>query len=152
MKRFLIALIALVAMTTTTFAQNDENRQDRPKFDPTEMLKKRTEATAKRYGLDEAQTAKLQELNSKYAKSMMPAPRMRPQRDGRRDRQERDSVNRPQPKQPTEEQKAKMQQRQEEEESEMLAYNEALQSIMTADQYKHYLADMQRKMLQPQQR
>lgn len=152
MKRFLITLIAIVAMTTTSFAQNDNDKQDRPKFDPTEMLKKRTEATAKRYGLDEAQTAKLQELNSKYARSMMPAPRMRPPRDGKRDRQQRDSVNRQQPKMPTEEQKAKMAQHEKEQETEMLAYNEALQSIMTADQYKHYLADMQRRMLQGQQR
>lgn len=152
MKRFLIALIAIVAMTTTSFAQNDNEKQDRPKFDPTEMLKKRTEATAKRYGLDEAQTAKLQELNSKYARSMMPAPHMRPPRDGKRDRQQRDSVNRQQPKMPTEEQKAKMAHHEKEQEAEMLAYNEALQSIMTADQYKHYLADMQRRMLQGQQR
>ena len=38
----------------------------------TEMIKKRTEATAKRYGLDEAQTARLLQVNIQYADLMGP--------------------------------------------------------------------------------
>lgn len=156
MKKNIIALVAVAMMATTAMAQNDSinKRQMRErKFDPTEMVKKRTEGTATRYGLDEAQKAKLLELNTKYAKSMM-GPRMQPRRPGGMNRPqgrpERDSVNRPEP---NEEMKAKMEERRKKMEEDMAAYNKELQSIMTADQYKSYQADMQKRMLRgPQKR
>lgn len=133
-------------MATSAMAQDDASngeKQER-KFDQTEMIKKRTEGTAKKYGLNEEQTAKLLELNQKYASSM-PGPRMRPGRPGEGGRPERDSVNRPKP---TEDMKAKMDERRKKMEEDMAAYNKELQAIMTEDQYKSYQADMQKRMLQ----
>lgn len=151
MKKNIMALVAVAMMATTAMAQNDSinKRQMRErKFDPTEMVKKRTEGTATKYGLDETQKAKLLELNTKYAKSMM-GPRMHPRRPGGgmdrpQGRPERDSVNR---QEPNEEMKAKMEERRKKMEEDMAAYNKELQNIMTADQYKSYQADMQKRML-----
>ncbi len=67
----MIALMA-VALTLNASAQ-DQNTQRGPRMDRSEMIKSRTEAMAKQYGLDEAQQQKLFELNKQYPEAM---PRM----------------------------------------------------------------------------
>jgi len=145
MKKSILTILAVALMSTTAMAQDDANNNERKerKFDQTEMVKRRTEGTAKKYGLNEEQTAKLLELNQKYASSMM-GPRMRPGRPGEGRRPERDSVDRPKP---TEDMKAKMDEHRKKMEEEMAAYNKELQNIMTDEQYKSYQADMQKRML-----
>jgi len=148
MKKSIIAMVAVAMMATTAMAQTDEGNKERRKFDSTELVTKRTEDIAKKYGLDETQKAQLLELNKKYAKNMRPMRPMPPRRGGkmgRPDEQDKDSVNRPKP---TDEQKAEMDARRKQMENEMAEYNKELQKIMTDSQYKSYQADMQKRMLQ----
>ena len=70
MKKIFLTLAAAVLLSASAIAQDDNRRQERPRMDRTEMLKMRTEQTAKQYNLDETQTAKLLELNTKYADTM----------------------------------------------------------------------------------
>ena len=70
MKKIFLTLAAAVLLSASAIAQDDNRRQQRPRMDRTEMLKMRTEQTAKQYNLDETQTAKLLELNTKYADTM----------------------------------------------------------------------------------
>ncbi len=79
MKRMILAVSAAIMMGSVAMAQ-DENQQRKGrgerKFDPTEMVKRRTDDAVTKYKLNEEQAKKLLELNTKYAKDM--APRMRP--------------------------------------------------------------------------
>ena len=66
MKKIVLAMAVAFLATTGVMAQ-DENKPERKQPTKSEMVQHRTESMAKRYGLDEQQTAKLQELNNKYA-------------------------------------------------------------------------------------
>lgn len=148
MKKGIIAIVVMVMMSTTAMAQTDEGDKKGRKFDSTELVTKRTEDIAKKYGLDETQKAQLLELNKKYAKNMRPMRPMPPRRGDKMERPDefgKDSVNRPKP---TDEQKAEMDERRKQMEDEMTEYNKELQKIMTDSQYKSYQADMQKRMLQ----
>ena len=60
-------MIALVAMAMCGQMMAQETKQNgiqKKKIDRTEMLKQRTDETAKKLGLNEEQTAKLLELNT----------------------------------------------------------------------------------------
>ena len=70
MKKIFLTLATVVLLSASAIAQDDNRRQQRPRMDRTEMLKMRTEQTAKQYNLDETQTTKLLELNTKYADTM----------------------------------------------------------------------------------
>lgn len=144
MKKTIFAMAITALLSTSAMAQNDSVNNRPKRMDPTEMVQKRTEGTAKRYGLNEEQTAKLLELNKKYAKNMRPMRPMRPRGEGQPPRQGNDSVKqqRPnvRPQVNNDERRKKM-------EEEMTAYNKELQSIMTEEQYKSYQADMQKRML-----
>lgn len=70
-KLFMIAVVA-VAFSSSAMAQED-NREVR-RMDPNEMIKRRTEMMAERYGFDDAQKTKLLELNTKYADTMPMRP------------------------------------------------------------------------------
>jgi len=71
MKKTLLITTALL-LTVMAFAQG--NRQGFQRPDEATMVKMRTERMAQQLGLDEAQTAKLLELNQKYPNAMMGGP------------------------------------------------------------------------------
>ena len=156
MKKLILAFVAMITMTSAQ-AQNDNNssRGERGRFDRTEMLKRRTDETVKKYGLNEEQATKLLELNTKYADKM--GSGMGGPRDGRRggarpgaDR----NRNRQQGQRPelTEEQKQNMEKQRAERQAAMEQYATELQAIMTPDQYNAYKADMEKNMRQGGQR
>lgn len=141
MKRLtMIVALAALALGTATAQEQGQTSDD--------MTQKRTEMVAKKYGLDDDQTAKLLELNKKYADMMMPRGGGRapmPMREGgERPRPEMgDSARRQRPEM-TEEQRAEMQKNMEEMKATMEAYDKELQEIMTADQYEAYKADQEK--------
>lgn len=137
--------MAAIMVGATAMAQDQS-------ADNTEMVKKRTEAVAEKYGLNEEQTQKLLELNTKYANLMGPGPGQGggrpgggPGGDGGSGRPEGgpggpgggDSVRAERP-QMSEEQRKEMQEK-------MEAYDKELQEIMTEDQYNSYKSDMQNR-------
>ena len=64
MKKIIVAMIALFALSSATFAQTEDSRSaSRPSKE--EMIKERTERTVKRYGLNDTQAKQLLELNTK---------------------------------------------------------------------------------------
>lgn len=146
MKRMILALVATMTMTAA-MAQGDnkQGKSDR-KFDKTEMIKHRTDDAVKRYGLNEEQAAKLLSLNTKYADKMGPrmggrggrGMRPRPNFGGNDQQGQRPEM--------TDEMKAQMKAQREEHQKAMQAYDTELQAIMTADQYKAYKADMEKRM------
>ena len=68
MKKVMMALIAATMISGSAMAQDENKDGQRP--DPKEMIQKRTDAVVEKYGLDEAQAAKLLELNTEYAEKM----------------------------------------------------------------------------------
>lgn len=142
MKRTIMALAVALSVGTTAMAQDDSNKER--KFDKTEMIQKMTDRTVKQYGLDDEQAAKLLKLNTEYADKMRPmggpgggpgGPRgMRP---GGEDDQERPEL--------TDEQKAEMETRMKEMKANREAYQKELEGIMTADQFKSYQADQEKR-------
>ena len=124
------------------------------------MIQERTDRMAEKYGLDEAQKAKLLELNTEYSGKMGPGrkgpggpggrgPRMdRP--DARRDTarlNKGDRPARPMRERPelTEGQKQEMEARKKEMEAGKTAYEEALKGILTEDQFQAYKKDQERQ-------
>ena len=67
MKQTIFSLLVVLGMNVCDQAQ--DNRQER-RFDKKEMINMRTNRMVERYGLNEEQKAKLQELNTQYADSM----------------------------------------------------------------------------------
>ena len=69
MKKTILALAAMMIISATAMAQN-EDRRGRNGMDRTEIVKRRTEATVKKYDLNAEQAQKLLELNTKYQGQM----------------------------------------------------------------------------------
>lgn len=65
MKRIIMTMAAALIMTSATMAQS-KNDDKATVQDRTEKIQKRTDATVKRYNLNEEQAKKLLELNTKY--------------------------------------------------------------------------------------
>lgn len=65
MKKIMMTMAAALIMTSAAMAQN-ENKDNTTKLSRTERIQKRTDATVKRYNLNEEQAKKLLELNTKY--------------------------------------------------------------------------------------
>lgn len=157
MKKIMIAMAAAILMSTTALAQDEKKQGNRPerKFDKTEMVKKRTDDAVKKYGLNDKQAKELLDLNTKYADKMgprrghhgprgpRPEGRPMPPRDGQQGA--REGGKRPEL---TAEQKAQMEADRKQHEETMKAYDDELQKIMTAEQYKQYKEDMQKRMPQ----
>ena len=152
MKKMLLA-IAATMMMTAAMAQDDNKpaKREEAKPDRTEMLKKRTDDVVKQYGLNEEQSKKLFELNSKYADKMGRGFRgQQPPRGDRRrgfgsgndDKQQRGN------RVMTDEQRKEMQARRQEQEKARNEYEAELQKIMTPEQYTAYKADMEKRMKQ----
>ena len=72
MKKVLMIAALAVAFSSSAMAQED-NKEVR-RMDPNEMAKHRTEMMAERYGLNDAQKEKLNELNVKFAEAMPMRP------------------------------------------------------------------------------
>ena len=146
MKKLIMTMAAVVLMSASATAQNEEQgKRPEKKFDKTEMVKKRTDEMVKRYQLNDKQAKQLLDLNTKYADKMRPhgGPRHhgpkggpgRPPKDGKGAKGQR-------PEPPKDgDHKARRQQMEET----MKAYDAELQKIMTADQFKAYQADMQKR-------
>lgn len=151
MKQFILALAAVTMMSISAMAQDtDENHQGKSKIDKTEMIQKRTEQTAKEYGLSEAQEKQLLALNTKYSDKMMPQrgrkgmgrPNGRP---GNNSGMRQDSIQQRRLEM-TEAQKQEMKAKRQEMKAVMDAYNKELQDIMTAEQFQKYQANTQKRM------
>ena len=158
MKKLFIMALATVLMGSTAMAQeNNSEKKEKMNANRTEMIKKRTEATAKRYGLDEAQTARLLQVNIQYADQMGPrAFGMQGRRPGGMHPQMMGGAKqRPEMKtgkELTEEQKAKREERRQKMGKDMNAYNDSLRAIFTEDQYKAYTDDLNKRRQMPQRR
>lgn len=137
MKKMMITMLAALMIVGSATAQ------DRQRPSKEEMAKMRTERMAERYGLNEAQKAKLLELNTEYAdvmRPMGPPPGMqrpgngeRPQAapgNGERPQGGQGQGNRPRFGAPNPE----MQQR-------MAEYETKLEKILTPDQMAKYNED-----------
>ena len=143
-------------MIAVTAAQAQDNNTPRPngrQFDRTEMIKQRTDNTVKKYGLNEDQAAKLLALNTKYADTMGPGrgmggrrggqggirPRPRPNFDGNNGQ----GFQQGQRPEMTDEMRQQMEKMRKEREEATKKYEEELQTILTAEQFKSYQADQE---------
>ena len=78
-----IALLAIMAMTTTGMSAQENQGQRPQRMNKEEMVQQRTDYMAQQYGLDDAQKQQLLELNKKYADDIpMMGPRPGGQRGG----------------------------------------------------------------------
>jgi dihydroorotate dehydrogenase len=128
MRKFIVSIFLIAAVSVTASAQNEQGGNRRPRMDRSEWVKRRTERMVQQYGLNEEQAKALQELNEKQM------PRGNGQRHGRPDsaRAERPEGQRgPRPGGNWQEMQKQ--------------YNEQLQKIMTADQFKAYTEDMEKR-------
>ena len=128
MRKFIVSIFLIVAVSVTASAQNEQGGNRRPRMDRSEWVKRRTERMVQQYGLNEEQAKALQELNEKQM------PRGNGQRHGRPDsaRAERPEGQRG-PRSGGNWQEMQKQ------------YDEQLQKIMTADQFKAYTEDMEKR-------
>ncbi len=151
MKKIILGLMAAMTIGTTAMAQSQV-------ADRSEMIQKRTESVAKKYGLSDEQKQKLLELNTKYADIMGPSMRMRGNRGNGGAMRQRPGLNfgaRPENGDSaalgrfrlSEEQRARLDERRKQMNEQREAYNKELQAIMSDEQYKSYTADME-KLLQ----
>ena len=76
-----IALMALMAMTTMGLSAQNAQDQERKRMTKEEMVQRRTDFMAQQYGLSDSQKKQLLELNTKYADVM---PMMGPRPGGMR--------------------------------------------------------------------
>lgn len=67
-------MIAALAVAFSSSAMAQEDNKEVRRMDPNEMAKHRTEMMAERYGLNDAQKEKLNELNVKFAEAMPMRP------------------------------------------------------------------------------
>ena len=145
MKKMMIALVAMAMCGQMMAQETKQNGIQKKKIDRTEMLKQRTDETAKKLGLNEEQTAKLLELNTQYADKLRPQMRgMRPQ--GRRLDGARDSMARVRPEKGQRPTREGMEKMREQMKASQEAYDAELQKILTEEQYKAYKADEQKRM------
>ncbi len=158
MKKTILAIAAALMMSVNMTAQENtaENKNERQRPDMTEMVKHRTDETAKKYGLNEEQTAKLLELNTKYMGQM--GPRRGGMREGRGMRPDSMRHQRQRPEGEMKEGQrpnARPEMRGQHPERRgdrqgfrrnMEEYNNELKKIMTEEQYKAYQEDMEKRM------
>ncbi len=130
--------MAAIAMSTVVMAQET---QERKRMTKEEAIKMRTEQMVKTYGLDEAQSAKLLELNTAFA-DKMPARGMRPrgQRPDMKGEKPEGAPEQPKtdkgekPQRPDFGAMKKI----------MEEYDAQLQTILNEDQYKAYKSDREK--------
>ena len=128
MRKFIVSIFLIAAVSTGASAQNEQGGNRPPRMDRTEWAKRRTEMMVQKYGLNEEQAKALQELNEKQM------PRGNGQRPPRPDSTQAERPKGPRGHRPG----GNWQEMQKE-------YNEQLQKIMTADQFKAYMEDMEKR-------
>jgi hypothetical protein len=151
MKRMIMAFAAAMMMGSATMAQtNDSTKAGKP--DRSEIIRKRTEAVALRYGLNDEQKAKLLDLNTRFDGRMRmgmagrgdrrmnpvrrePVRKMNAKRDSAENRipQKADGnrMMRKGPRMPME--------------NGMQKYDEEMKTIMTEEQFARYKEDMKKR-------
>ena len=128
MRKIIVSIFLIAAVGVGASAQNEQGGNQRPRMDRSEWVKRRTEMMVQKYGLDEKQAAALKELNEKQ---------MTPRGNGQRP-QRPEGQQGPRPGGNWQEM--------------MKQYNEELQKIMTADQFKAYMEDMEKRRQERQNR
>ena len=63
MKKMILTLVAVIAISSTALAQDQQGPRPERKFSKTEMAKHRTDEMAKEYKLSDKQAKQLQALN-----------------------------------------------------------------------------------------
>ncbi len=154
MKNMILAIAAALMMSTTISAQDNtsEKRPEMKKMDKTEMVKKRTDETVKRYALNEEQAARLLDLNTKFADKMGPRRGQRPE-GMRGDRKMRPDSARNFMRQESEandgqerKERRRMGEGRQDFRKQMEEYDAEIQKIMTEEQFKNYKADREKRM------
>ena len=135
MRKFIVSIFLIAAVSINASAQNEQGGNRRPRMDRTEWAKRRTERMVQKYGLNEKQAEALLALNEKQM------PRSNGQRPERRD-----SAKAPRPDGPRGPRPGGNWQEMQKQ------YNEELQKIMTADQFKAYMEDMEKRRQERQNR
>ncbi|MBP3789118.1 MAG: DUF4890 domain-containing protein [Prevotella sp.] len=151
MKKMIMALAAVFMISTSAMAQ-DENKAERKQMTTEQMAQRRTDDMVKRYSLNEEQSAKLLELNKKYADMRPMGPRGGRRHQGMRSAEDRvkpqaaDSLKRKEVK--------GMQARGDFEamKKKMEEYDAQLKTILTEQQYAAYQADKEKMMKRGPQR
>ena len=151
MKKTIIAIAAAIVMSATAMAQEQKDCKEGKRPNKTEMTKKRTERMVKQYGLNADQAKQLQALNEKYAGKIGPRhhgrghhPRLDSLKGKRHELDKNGQMARRDGLRPPKDMKGKHPERPQQREA-MQAYETELQQIMTADQYKAYKADMEKR-------
>ena len=145
MRQFVIAFAAALCMSTAAMAETSlqDNKQHQQQMTPEQRVQMRTDRMVERYGLNQEQAKKLQELNKEYQGKMGPRHRHGgPRPDGQRpprDFKEQKDGQQPQHREgrgprPNAEMMQQMK-------ADREAYNEKLSKIMTPEQYEKYLQD-----------
>lgn len=150
MKRIIMAFAALLIVGSATMAQTSDSRKV-GKPDRSEIIKKRTEVIALKYGLNEEQKAKLLDLNTRYSGNM----RMGERGDHRMTQVKRGDVNKMTAKRDTtmkrqapkaaSGEKTTGKRPQPAMGNSMQKYNEELKTIMTDEQFAKYNEDMRKR-------
>ena len=135
MRKFIASIFLIVAVSINASAQNEQGGNRRPRTDRTEWAKRRTERMVQKYGLNEKQAEALLALNEKQ---MSRGNSSRPER--------RDSAKTPRPDGQRGSRPGGNWQEMRKQ------YNEELQKIMTADQFKAYMEDMEKRRQERQNR
>lgn len=151
MKKTVMAIAAAMIMTLPAMAQ-DENNAARKIENNAAMVQTRTQAMAKRFGLNEEQTKQLQELNGKYA-DKMPMGRMQGMRQGgmmQRNQQKADSLRQSVRRVAGQNMRGNMRGNLENMRKVRAEYETELKKIMTSDQFQKYQESTQRRNRQPQ--
>lgn len=137
MKKLMMTMVAALMLTATAMAQENNGRREGRNFDPAEMAKSQTERMVQEYGLNEAQQAKLLELNTQYAGKMRMGGRGG-QRGGQRfggPQGGNQQGGMQQGERPSREQ---MEARMKEMQANREAYNAELKKILTEEQFSKY--------------
>jgi len=151
-KTILMMALALTGVLGMS-AQDLQQKEQRPRFDRSEMMERRVNEMAERYNLSDAQKQKLMELNKRFADKMMP-PRPRGgmnggAQPGRGVRQGRpDGVtsasSQAQPRKDSDEAQRKKEMR-----ATRKAYEKELKGILTPKQWKAYQKDRKNRSKRP---
>lgn len=136
MKKTIIITMAALMLGIVANAQGHRGSwQDRPQRerpDEATMIQERTDRMAEKYGLDEAQKAKLLELNKEYSFRME-----RPEGRMHERMRQKPALD--------EKKKLEFEARMKEMQSRREAYEEALKGILTEDQYQAYKKDQEHR-------
>lgn len=136
MKKTIIITMAALMLGIVANAQGNRGSwQDRPQRerpDEATMIQERTDRMAEKYGLDEAQKAKLLELNKEYSFRME-----RPEGRMQERMRQKPALD--------EKKKLEFEARMKEMQSRREAYEEALKGILTEDQYQAYKKDQEHR-------